>query len=369
MKVKAFIKKNISVGARVIFCIGALCGVIKLIAALSTPFADFFNRHISSIFRAIFAHISGVFPFSIAETAVICMIPCSILYLVWCFTVAAKKDKLTRQIFNLCGVIVFLLSTFVLNYGAGYDTTPLEDKMELTVTQPTTDDLYRACADTLIEMYPLEREITRDADGAARMPFSFDEMVDKLNDAYDTLYTEYDFLSPLHTGVKRIALSKALTYTHMSGFYTFWSGEANVNTNYPDYVIVYTTAHEMAHQRGIAPEDEANFVAFLACAASEDAYIRYCGYANLMEYLANALYAADPEMYTENILAFFPDGLRAEYAAYAAMFEPYRDSTASEVSGAVNDAYLKAQGQSAGTKSYGLVVDLAVAYYHKQNQD
>ena len=31
----------------------------------------------------------------------------------------------------------------------------------------------------------------------------------------------------------------------------------------------------------------------------------------------------------------------------------------------VNDAYLKDQGQTAGAKSYGLVVDLAVVYYKK----
>ena len=65
----------------------------------------------------------------------------------------------------------------------------------------------------------------------------------------------------------------------------------------------------------------------------------------------------------EEVKAIYPDGLHAEYRAYAKMFTPYRDSTASEISGAVNDAYLKTQGQTEGTKSYGLVVDLAVAYF------
>ena len=47
------------------------------------------------------------------------------------------------------------------------------------------------------------------------------------------------------------------------------------------------------------------------------------------------------------------------------MFEPYRYSTASDVAEKVNDTYLKWQGETAGTKSYGLVVDLAVAYLKK----
>jgi hypothetical protein len=45
-----------------------------------------------------------------------------------------------------------------------------------------------------------------------------------------------------------------------------------------------------------------------------------------------------------------------------AFFDKYRESTVSEVSGAINNSYLQLQGTE-GTRSYGLVVDLAVAYY------
>jgi len=41
--------------------------------------------------------------------------------------------------------------------------------------------------------------------------------------------------------------------------------------------------------------------------------------------------------------------------------DPYSNSPASAVTDTINDTYLKLQGESAGTKSYGLVVDLAVA--------
>ena len=58
-----------------------------------------------------------------------------------------------------------------------------------------------------------------------------------------------------------------------------------------------------------------------------------------------------------------PTVISKEFAAYSAFFDKYRESTASQVTGAVNNTFLGSQGQSAGTKSYGLVVDLAVAYY------
>ena len=43
-------------------------------------------------------------------------------------------------------------------------------------------------------------------------------------------------------------------------------------------------------------------------------------------------------------------------------FEKYENSTAGKVSNAVNNTHLIINGTE-GTKSYGLVVDLAVAYY------
>jgi hypothetical protein len=153
-----------------------------------------------------------------------------------------------------------------------------------------------------------------------------------------------------------------MSYTHITGVYTFFTGEANINVNFPDYTIPFTAAHELAHQRGIAREDEANFVAFLVCAASDDPYIRYSGYLNLYEYVASALYSADRRLYTDSYTAL-PAAVRAERAAYIKFFEKYRENVAANVSESVNNAYLQSQGNTAGTKSYGLVVDLAVAYY------
>lgn len=366
MKIKEFFKNHIPRGVAVMFACALVCLIIKIIAVISAPFADFFNRYVSSIFRAVFAHITSVLPFSLAETVIICALPLAALFFIYCLKVSAKKGTLTKQILRVLAVICFLLSAFVLNFSTGYDASPLEEKLKLEVAAPTEDELYEACAQAAIELFILDREVDAAENGATYMPYTFGEMTDKLNAAYDKLCEEYDFISPLDTGVKRIAFSQPLTYTHLSGFYTFWTGEANVNVAYPDFVIVYTTAHEMAHQRGIAREDEANFIAFLACLASDDAYIRYCGYTNMLEYLAKAMYDADPERYKEQLLPFFPKITTDELSAYSRMFSRYSDNIAADISSAANDAYLKSQGVAEGGKSYGLVVDLAVAYFNRK---
>lgn len=365
MKFKEFAKKNIPPFSAALIILAFICGVIKIAAVCSVPFAEFFNGKVSPIFRATFAHISSVLPFSVAETFIIAMIPIAVVFFIYCIQVSAKNGTLIRQIFRVVAVICFVFSTFVLNYSTGYNTRTLDERLGIEANAPTSDELYTACAMAAIELYDIEEDIYVDKSGATVMPYSFFEMTDKLNAAYDSLYEKYDFITPLHTGIKQIALSRPLTYTHMAGFYTFFTGEANVNVNYPDFVTVFTAAHEMAHQRGIAREDEANFIAFLACIGSEDDYIRYCGYTNILEYLGSALADLDYERYSTQVYSFFPKITKNEFAAYAKAFEPYRDNVAADVSSAANDAYLKSQGVAEGEKSYGLVVDLACAYFNK----
>ena len=74
-------------------------------------------------------------------------------------------------------------------------------------------------------------------------------------------------------------------------------------------------------------------------------------------------------MYAQVYRSHYPVALRAELSAYSKFFDEYRQSTASTVVGAVNDTFLQSQGQTQGTQSYGLVVDLFVAYYKAELSD
>jgi len=199
------------------------------------------------------------------------------------------------------------------------------------------------------------------------MPYSYEEMNEKLLAAYDRLVQKYDFIDRFPSSVKPVMLSEPMSYTHITGVYTFFTGEANINVNFPDYTIPYTAAHELAHQRGIAREDEANFVAFLVCMEAEDLYIRYSGYLNTYEYVISALASANRELYKKNYSAL-PATVRAEEVAYSQFFQKYKENVAASVSQSVNNSYLQSQGASAGTKSYNMVVDLAVAYYRASGE-
>lgn len=78
-----------------------------------------------------------------------------------------------------------------------------------------------------------------------------------------------------------------------TGFYFPFTGEANLNVDCPASFLPSTIVHEMAHQRGIASEQECNFIAIAVSLASGDPVYRYSGLLMGYVHLGNALYRAD----------------------------------------------------------------------------
>ena len=272
------------------------------------------------------------------------------------------QKKMKLMLINLVSILLSVYVLFVFTLGTAYHTETLDKLMNIEKTKVSQSDLEKTC-EYLIEGLNSASEALDISDGkSSELPYSFSSLCEKLNDSFGTVSEKYEFIQCYHSRAKKIIISKPMTYTHISGVYSFFTGEANVNVNYPDYILPFTVAHEMAHQRGIAREDEANFVAFLVCISSEDDYIRYSGYTQVFEYAANALYSENPTAYYE-VAKKLDKKYVQEAGAYSDFISDYNDSPISDVSTSVNNTFQQMQGQSAGVKSYGFVVDLAVAYY------
>ena len=266
----------------VFFGLAAFALLIMLIYNVSESFANFYNRYPAALFRGTLAAVSSIFPCSLAE-ALILYLPVAFVAIV---IYANKKytdswRSVARFLLIVLSVASMFFSTFALNFGAGYHTSSVDKLLMLDRKDVSAEEL-KATAEILVEEINLYTEsLYADGNGSTIMPYGYDKLSQKLLEAYEKVCDEHDFVSRFPSIVKPVMLSEPWTYTHIAGVYTYFTGEANINTNFPDYTIPYTAAHEMAHQRGIAREDEANFVAFLVCAASDDPYIRYSGYLNL----------------------------------------------------------------------------------------
>ncbi len=335
---------------------------IHLISLRSSAFADFFTENIAAVPRSVLAFITGLLPFSVAE-AFILMLPVLIMVyfaLTWDYYIR-KNHSMRPLVYMIVSIAFVLYSIAVFTFLTGYSNSTLDKKLKIDKHPVSATELFETAETVYAELTELYPSVDFEYGGFSIMPYDISEMSEKLIDAYDVCKEKYPFLHNIKTKIKPIALSEAMSYTHITGVYTYFTGEANIDAAFPDFTLPYTSAHEFAHQRGIAREDEANFVAYLVCINSDDDYIRYSGYMNMLQYLLNALYSADKDLYSQ----FYSEvkaKTKGELRAYSSFFDKYRDSTASKVSGAVNDTYLKLQGTE-GSKSYGMVVDLAVAYY------
>ena len=347
----------------VLAALALFCGAVHLTAVFSVRFADFFNGTVSAAVRRALATVTSPVPFSIGEWLLLLLIPGVICLVVYGLTVCIHDNqKFGHFVSFVFSVLALIYILFVLTFATGYRATTIGEKLGLEDEPVSAEELYDTTLIVIDELNRLAEEQTYGISGLSRMPVGFDGTIDALNEAYITFAAQYPELVPtFQSRPKMISLSRPMTYTHIAGVYSFFTGESNINVNYPDFVIPFTAAHEMAHQRGVARENEANFVAFLVSIASENSYVRYSGYLNLYEYLASALNRASGELYRK-AAGTLDKRVRCELAAYSDFFEPYRETVVSKVSDVVNDTYLSAQG-TPGSVSYGLVVDLAVSYY------
>ena len=77
--------------------------------------------------------------------------------------------------------------------------------------------------------------------------------------------------------VKPIIFSQMLSRLGIYGFYSFLTGEVNINTEIPQVTVPSCIAHEYAHSQGFSREGEAEFLAYLVCRESDSDLIKYSG--------------------------------------------------------------------------------------------
>ena len=155
--------------------------------------------------------------------------------------------------------------------------------------------------------------------------------------------------------------SKILSAMGFTGYYAGFTGESVLNVDSPAAYLPCTIAHELAHQRGIASEQECNFIAILASTQSGNPVYAYSGYLTGYVHLSNALYRADREAW-QGLRSQLDEGVLADIQNNSAYWNQW-ESPIDTVSNAIYDTMLKSYGQSDGIQSYGTVVDLLVAYY------
>ncbi len=326
-------------------------------------YADNYREVTKSVAMVLSGAMSYV-SFTVAELLVFLLLTVALLYLAFAiYKMCATKEILTRLLrmfSNVMAVGSVLLLLFFALYGANYYCSPIAERMNLETGRADKADLIaltelmRDRANEYADIVP------RDLDGYCEFG-NFAGMASLISMGYETLAQEYGFLSGTYAPVKSISSWQILASFGISGIYVPFTGECIVIPDSPDQSIIFTMAHETAHRLAIAPEDEANFIAFLACRANTDRRVSYSGYFMAYIYCFNALYSVDADS-ARTIQSGVNDNLAKDIAQHNESVRSH-DGVLADIGSQVNDTYLKSYGQTAGAASYGLMVDLLLAEY------
>lgn len=334
------------------FFIYLLCGTSEVIA-------DFFNSTVCHEFRKLMASFGDLFGFSLIEVLVL-LSPLALVIVIWLSVRAFSRGRGIRFIINVLAVLLLIYSGHLIALGIGYKTTPISERMGISEVEVNEESLAKVMTELRDEVNELAPLVSRDASGVFVSGYDFDELSGILCGAYERFYEKYGFPESFSSRVKGVYHGNLMSYLEITGIYTYVTGEANVNTAFPDYDIIFTSAHEMSHQRGILRENEANFAAYVVCSMSDDVNLRYSVALTMYEYISSALYRTNSERYRE-IAREISDLAVSDMRASSAVIEKYSDTFIGRLSNKVNDIFLKSNG-TAGVITYSRVVELVVAY-------
>ncbi len=361
-KIFCGVKKYIPTFAIVSLIFAIVAGIVYIISILNPAFAEFITSTVGFAFRRVLAAITDIIPFSLAELLIV-LSPIGLAAIIFGAVRKGSGVAGIRYLAGLVAVILMFFSCYTFTLGIGYRRTALASRLEIDEVEIDSESLISTISVLKSECEALSDELGLSDSGSSKLPISFDDVSEKITDAYKVLDSDFPSLDikTFDSKAKEVVLSKPMSSLEILGIYTFFTGESNVNVYYPDYTIPFTVAHELAHQRGIARENEANFIAFLVCIRADDPYIKYSGYMNMFEYVASALAKTDPDALSK-IYADLHPGMLAEIRAYRDFYYENKNEFWSALSDFANDTYLKSQGTE-GIVSYGLVVRLCVSYY------
>lgn len=328
-------------------------------------------KYVYPLFANTLGYLLSLAPFSVLEILVLLLFGAAIAYVVWvivgiCRHKAEWKGRLYRFGLNCLAAASVIYFGFVLFMGLNYHRASITEYLDLTVQKSTKEELYDLCELLVNDCNFYRKQIPENGEGVALLQDnSFYQTADSARAAYASLEKKIPVLQAVDVRNKPLLTSKLFSMTLTTGIYIPF--ESGINVDVPAYTVPATMCHELTHFRGFMREDEANFLAYLACMESDRTDFCYSGSLMAFEYAFNALYDEDKEL-AQKIAQQCSQGILRDIRAEDDYWEQYRNTTVSEISGQIYEDYLQSNDQQSGLKSYGEMIDLLLAYYRNFNQ-
>lgn len=326
---------------------------VMLMLRNDAQIAEWWTKNIQASWVQVVGTINSVFPFSVFEVLVAILIAAALGLLIRGIGELARKRFVTvLKGVVVCGITALIIVTsFTYTMGFGYSRPAYAMK---AVEGEIGQAQYVLVVERAIDDFnALSASLERDKNGNVFCPYTLSELTQKIGEAYDAINDD-GYLSSYTPRLKMFALSPMLE-AFFTGVTFLPTAEPNIVSTVPPSYRTVIAAHEIAHAKGVQGEGDANRAAYSALLASDDAYLRYCGYYETLSNVLSVVMLIDKNT-KANDYTRLKNKIDPNYFVELSFEADYWlniNDWLSDISNFFNDLFLKSNGITDGTGDYG----------------
>lgn len=321
---------------------------------------------ISKLLRSLF----GWIPFSIGDIIYFTIILFIIRFIIK--LIKSKRSNILKLIFQFTAGLSIFYFCFYFFWGLNYSRLSITNSLGIeknksdSISGKYDIEKLKAITDKLLyKVITVQSKLVENDTLAVIVPYSKNEILDLTKIGYQNLSQQFEQFKYQPSSLKKSLFSLPLTYMGFSGYFNPLTGEAQVDYLIPKVSLPFTSSHEVAHQLGIASENEANFIGYLAANSNDDLYFQYAANLSALQYAFYDIYRYDPKIY-ETYKDKLPKGVIKNIKETQDFWKKYKNPV-EPLFKYFYDNYLKYNQQKDGLKSYNQMVDLLISYDDKYN--
>jgi len=294
--------------------------------------------------------ISGIFPFAIGDIIYAILIAFVLYKTVRLYKsrkTLKKQDRVTIPL-QVLNFLLLLYIIFKIVWGLNYSRPSVSEALGIGYEKYTVKELV-----TLGSYFVDKTNALKLKQG--KIPaYQVADLEKTSAQAYSLMEKKSALFRYSNPCLKAVLSPWVISKVGIEGYYAPLSGEANMNTNLPDFVKPYVSCHEIAHQLGIAYEDEANLLGYLTASNSPDLNYQYSANYEMLRYILFEIRMKSPDDYKLLYNKLLPQVL-ADFKTEKEFWRKYNGQMFGYMDAAF-DRFLKLNNQQKGIDSYQDIV-------------
>lgn len=327
---------------------------------ISPQVDQIFTLQLSKWILSGISTLTSQVPFSVAEILALLLGLYALSRLFNLVIAVVQGNEILRAFFRITDLGAVLIICFLLFWGFNYRQIGLEQSVGLSPLNIPTKELELMAQDLVLQAKTERIQAGLDDKTLFRLT---GDLGKEAEITYASMSVDYpQFKNPVGRA-KPMLSSKLFSYMGISGIFSPFTAEANYNNDQEDLLKGSSVLHELAHLKGVAREEEANFIAYLASRYSQEPAFRYSGTMLALINTTNRLSKVDRTAFNR-VNALYNEGMRLDLTAHNKYWKDLEGELRQKAE-AVNDQYLKSNGQSGGIETYEDMVSYLFALKEK----